>query len=189
MQIGPHKLANRLIVAPMAGVTDRPFRKLCKRLGAGLAVSEMVASDPRLWGTTKSQRRTDHTGEVRADRGADCRRGSADDGASRSLQRRSRRADHRHQHGLPGQEGVQCRGRLRAAEGRAARRAHSGCGRAGGGRAGHSEDSHRLGSAIIATLRAWPASRSLQVCAHCRSMAARAPAASAAKPSTKPSRR
>jgi tRNA-dihydrouridine synthase B len=64
MQIGPHKLANRLIVAPMAGVTDRPFRKLCKRLGAGLAVSEMVSSDPRLWGTGKSQRRTDHAGEV-----------------------------------------------------------------------------------------------------------------------------
>jgi tRNA-dihydrouridine synthase B len=64
MQIGPHKLANCLIVAPMAGVTDRPFRKLCKRLGAGLAVSEMVASDPRLWGTAKSQRRTDHAGEV-----------------------------------------------------------------------------------------------------------------------------
>ena len=64
MQIGPHKLANPLIVAPMAGVTDRPFRKLCKRLGAGLAVSEMVSSDPRLWSTVKSQRRTDHTGEV-----------------------------------------------------------------------------------------------------------------------------
>ena len=64
MQIGPHQLANRLIVAPMAGVTDRPFRKLCKRLGAGLAISEMVASDPRLWGTQKSQRRTDHAGEA-----------------------------------------------------------------------------------------------------------------------------
>jgi len=64
MQIGPYALANRLIVAPMAGVTDRPFRKLCKRLGAGLAISEMVAADPRLWGTQKSQRRTDHTGEV-----------------------------------------------------------------------------------------------------------------------------
>ncbi len=64
MQIGPHQLANRLIVAPMAGVTDRPFRKLCKRLGAGLAISEMVASDPRLWGTLKSQRRTDHAGEA-----------------------------------------------------------------------------------------------------------------------------
>jgi len=64
MQIGPHQLANRLIVAPMAGVTDRPFRKLCKRLGAGLAISEMVASDPRLWGTPKSQRRIDHAGEA-----------------------------------------------------------------------------------------------------------------------------
>ena len=64
MQIGPHQLANCLIVAPMAGVTDRPFRKLCKRLGAGLAISEMVASDPRLWGTLKSQRRTDHVGEA-----------------------------------------------------------------------------------------------------------------------------
>jgi tRNA-dihydrouridine synthase B len=64
MQIGPYALANRLIVAPMAGVTDRPFRKLCKRLGAGMAVSEMVASDPRLWRTTKSRRRTDHAGEV-----------------------------------------------------------------------------------------------------------------------------
>ncbi len=49
----------------MAGVTDRPFRQLCKRHGAGYAVSEMVASNPRLWGTEKSQRRTDHRGEVR----------------------------------------------------------------------------------------------------------------------------
>ncbi len=64
MQIGPHLLKNNLIVAPMAGVTDRPFRQLCKRLGAGLAISEMVASNPQTWGTTKSQRRTDHAGEV-----------------------------------------------------------------------------------------------------------------------------
>ena len=48
----------------MAGVTDRPFRMLCKRLGAGYAVSEMVAANPRLWGTDKSRRRTDHAGEV-----------------------------------------------------------------------------------------------------------------------------
>src|SRR5512135_1120484 len=48
----------------MAGVTDRPFRMLCKRLGAGYAVSEMVAANPRLWGTDKSRRRTDHEGEV-----------------------------------------------------------------------------------------------------------------------------
>ena len=65
VQIGPHALANNLVVAPMAGVTDRPFRQLCKRHGAGYAVSEMVASNPRLWGTEKSQRRTDHRGEVR----------------------------------------------------------------------------------------------------------------------------
>ena len=64
MRIGPYALANNLVVAPMAGVTDRPFRQLCKRLGAGYAVSEMVASNPRLWGTEKSQRRTDHRGEV-----------------------------------------------------------------------------------------------------------------------------
>jgi tRNA-dihydrouridine synthase B len=64
MRIGPHTLSNNLLVAPMAGVTDRPFRQLCKRLGAGYAVSEMVASNPRLWGTDKSRRRTDHAGEV-----------------------------------------------------------------------------------------------------------------------------
>jgi tRNA-dihydrouridine synthase B len=62
--IGPFVLKNRLAVAPMAGVTDRPFRKLCKRLGAGYAVSEMVASRPDLWQTPKSMRRRDHEGEV-----------------------------------------------------------------------------------------------------------------------------
>ena len=64
MRIGPHTLPNNLAVAPMAGVTDRPFRQLCKRLGAGYAVSEMVASNPRLRGTDKSRLRTDHAGEV-----------------------------------------------------------------------------------------------------------------------------
>ena len=64
MQIGPHPISNPLVVAPMAGVTDRPFRQLCKRLGAGLAVSEMVASNPRLWSTAKSLRRIDHCGEA-----------------------------------------------------------------------------------------------------------------------------
>ncbi|HMA30777.1 MAG TPA: tRNA dihydrouridine synthase DusB [Casimicrobiaceae bacterium] len=64
MRIGGHSLPNNLAVAPMAGVTDRPFRMLCKRLGAGYAVSEMVAANPRLWGTDKSRRRTDHEGEV-----------------------------------------------------------------------------------------------------------------------------
>jgi len=63
VHIGSYHIANILAVAPMAGVTDRPFRQLCKRLGAGYAVSEMVASNPKLWSTEKSQRRTDHAGE------------------------------------------------------------------------------------------------------------------------------
>jgi tRNA-dihydrouridine synthase B len=64
VQIGNISLRNNVIAAPMAGVTDRPFRMLCKRLGAGMAVSEMVASDSRLWATEKSLRRGDHRGEV-----------------------------------------------------------------------------------------------------------------------------
>ncbi|QJR13406.1 tRNA dihydrouridine synthase DusB [Usitatibacter palustris] len=64
MKIGPHQLKNNLIVAPMAGVTDRPFRVLCKRLGAGMAVSEMVASNSLLWGSEKTIRRGNHEGEV-----------------------------------------------------------------------------------------------------------------------------
>ncbi len=63
MRIGPHQLENNLIVAPMAGVTDRPFRALCRRLGAGLAVSEMVTADASLYGTRKTVRRLDHDGE------------------------------------------------------------------------------------------------------------------------------
>jgi tRNA-dihydrouridine synthase B len=64
VQIGPYTLRNNVFVAPMAGVTDRPFRQLCKRLGAGYAVSEMAASNPRLWASEKSSRRTDHEGEM-----------------------------------------------------------------------------------------------------------------------------
>jgi tRNA-dihydrouridine synthase B len=64
VKIGPHILRNNVFVAPMAGVTDRPFRQLCKQLGAGYAVSEMAASDPRLWASEKSSRRTDHEGEM-----------------------------------------------------------------------------------------------------------------------------
>jgi tRNA-dihydrouridine synthase B len=63
MHIGPYQLGNNLVVAPMAGVTDRPFRQLCRRLGAGLAISEMVTADASLWGTRKTVRRLDHTGE------------------------------------------------------------------------------------------------------------------------------
>ncbi|MGI4859729.1 MAG: tRNA-dihydrouridine synthase, partial [Janthinobacterium lividum] len=64
LRIGPHLLRNALFVAPMAGVTDRPFRQLCKHLGAGYAVSEMVASNALLWKSEKTLRRADHTGEV-----------------------------------------------------------------------------------------------------------------------------
>lgn len=64
MQIGPYKLKNNLVVAPMAGVTDRPFRMLCKRFGAGLAVSEMVTSNSLLYGSVKTLRRANHEGEV-----------------------------------------------------------------------------------------------------------------------------
>jgi tRNA-dihydrouridine synthase B len=63
MQIGAHALRNALFVAPMAGVTDRPFRILCRRYGAGLAVSEMVSSRPELRGSRKSLLRVDHAGE------------------------------------------------------------------------------------------------------------------------------
>ena len=64
MRIGPYQLPNNLVLAPMAGVTDRPFRQLCKSLGAGLAVSEMVSSNSLLWGSEKTRRRADHEGEV-----------------------------------------------------------------------------------------------------------------------------
>ena len=64
MRIGSYKLKNNLVVAPMAGVTDRPFRQLCKRLGAGMAVSEMVTSNSLLYGSAKTRRRADHEGEV-----------------------------------------------------------------------------------------------------------------------------
>lgn len=64
MRIGPYQLKNNLVVAPMAGVTDRPFRMLCKKMGAGLAVSEMVTSNSLLYGSAKTLRRANHEGEV-----------------------------------------------------------------------------------------------------------------------------
>jgi tRNA-dihydrouridine synthase B len=63
MRLGPYTLPNNLMAAPMAGVTDRPFRKLCKALGAGYAVSEMVTSRRDLWNSLKTSRRADHQGE------------------------------------------------------------------------------------------------------------------------------
>ncbi|RDV24892.1 tRNA dihydrouridine synthase DusB [Alteromonas aestuariivivens] len=63
MRIGPYILENNLMLAPMAGVTDRPFRQLCRRMGAGLVVSEMLSSNPKVWNTAKSMQRMDHSGE------------------------------------------------------------------------------------------------------------------------------
>ncbi len=64
MRIGPYSLNSNLVVAPMAGVTDRPFRKLCRAFGAGLAVSEMVASNSLLYGSEKTKRRANNEGEA-----------------------------------------------------------------------------------------------------------------------------
>jgi len=63
IQIGPHRLDGRAFLAPMAGVTDLPFRRLCRRMGAALAAGEMLSADPRLWDTALSRRRRDHSGE------------------------------------------------------------------------------------------------------------------------------
>jgi len=64
VKIGPYALSSNIVLAPMAGVTDRPFRMLCRRFGAGLAASEMLTADVRLWDTPKSRRRMDHSGET-----------------------------------------------------------------------------------------------------------------------------
>lgn len=63
MKIGPYTLSNNLILSPMAGITDRPFRQICRELGAGMAVSEMTASDPSLRDHPRTQLKLDHTGE------------------------------------------------------------------------------------------------------------------------------
>lgn len=63
-RIGPYSIASQVILAPMAGVTDRPFRQLCREMGAGLVISEMVTSDTRLWKSRKSSLRLDHQGEA-----------------------------------------------------------------------------------------------------------------------------
>lgn len=64
IQIGPYQLDNNMLLAPMAGVTDRPFRQLCRRFGAGLVVSEMLSSNPRVWHTDKSKLRMNREGET-----------------------------------------------------------------------------------------------------------------------------
>jgi len=63
LQIGPYRLGGRAFLAPMAGITDLPFRRLCRRMGAALAAGEMLSADPRLWDTRESRRRRDHSDE------------------------------------------------------------------------------------------------------------------------------
>src|SRR3954464_8651294 len=111
VKIGPIQLRNNLIVAPMAGVTDRPFRILCKQLGAGMAVSEMVACKSLLWGSEKTIRRGNHEGEddpssdprgrEGAEGGADRGRGPGNDGRGGEIQRRQARGYHRHWYRKP----------------------------------------------------------------------------------------
>ena len=64
MQIGPYKLDAPLVLAPMAGITDRPFRQICLRMGAGMAVSEMMLANPETWDTEKSKKRRSHADEA-----------------------------------------------------------------------------------------------------------------------------
>ena len=99
MRIGPYELSSSVVLAPMAGVTDRPFRQIARSFGAGLAASEMITSDVRLWSTKKTQRRMDHVGEPEP----------REQGIDR------RRADHRHQHGLPRKKSLQPAVRFRVA--------------------------------------------------------------------------
>src|SRR5471032_1230842 len=106
VRIGPYTLQNGLILAPMAGVTDQPFRQLCKRLGAGLVVSEMVTSDMSLWNTRKSRMRMIHEGDPEP-RSVQIAGGDAQMLADAARANVVGRTDHRHQHGLPGQEGLQ----------------------------------------------------------------------------------
>jgi tRNA-dihydrouridine synthase B len=104
MRIGHHQLTNCLIAAPMAGITDRPFRTLCHAMGAGMAVSEMLSSNPEVWRTDKSRLRMVHSDEpgIRSVQIAGC---DPDDmAAAARINVAERCTDHRHQYGLPGQE-------------------------------------------------------------------------------------
>ena len=98
-RIGPYTLKSPVVLAPMAGVTDQPFRLLCMRLGAGMVVAEMLTSDSRLWHSRKSQLRLIHQSEPEP-RPALCGTG---------------RPDRRYQHGLSGQKSLQEGRRLGAA--------------------------------------------------------------------------
>lgn len=107
MNIGPYILRNNVFVAPMAGVTDRPFRQLCKELGTGYAVSEMAASNPRLWQTEKTSRRINHDREMepRAVQIAGCDPQMLAECAKYNVDPRC--TSRRYQYGVPSQESLQ----------------------------------------------------------------------------------
>ena len=107
LKIGPYDLSSNVVLAPMAGVTDRPFRMLCRKFGAGLAASEMLTADVRLWDTPKSRRRMDHSGEPspRVVQIAGFDPQMMAEAARRNVDAGAR--NHRHQHGLPGEESLQ----------------------------------------------------------------------------------
>ena len=141
-----------VLLAPMSGVTDAPFRRLVARLGAGLVVSEMVASDALVEGRRDARAARRRPGHRHPRRPA-CRLRGALDGRGRAHRRRRGRRHHRHQHGLPGQEGDRRLFRLGAdARSRSCADADRGDGRRGHG-AGHAEDAARLGRRLASTRR------------------------------------
>ena len=143
LKIGPHTLSNRVFVAPMAGVTDRPFRQLCKRLGAGYAVSEMAASNPRLWNSVKTSRRIDHDGESepKAVQIAGADPAMMAEAARHNVDRGAQVIDINM--GCPATQGVQRRCRLGADGRRAAGDRDRRGGGARGRGAGHGQTAHR----------------------------------------------
>ena len=147
VKIGPYVLSSNVVLAPMAGVTDLPFRMLCRRFGAGLAASEMLTSDARLWDTPKSRRRMDHRGEPgpRAVQIAGFDPEMMADAARRNVDAGAQIIDINM--GCTGEEGVQPSLRFGADEGRGPGRAHSSSGGRRGERPGDAEDANRLGSA------------------------------------------
>ena len=113
MRIGPVTLPNRVVLAPMSGITDAPFRRLAERLGAGLVVSEMTACAGLARGEREARVRSECDGiAARMVQLAGCE--PRLDGRGRAYRGKRRRRHHRHQHGLPVEAGHQRRGRLRA---------------------------------------------------------------------------
>ena len=144
--IGPWTLSARTVLAPMAGVTDRPFRILCRKFGAGLAISEMITSDQRLWDTVKSRQRMNHEGEPepRAVQLAGNDPAQLADAARANVDLGAQIIDINM--GCPAKKvfGRQCGSALLGDPPLVGQ--HPGRGGAGRGRAGHGEDPHRAGS-------------------------------------------